>query len=323
MNQHRLAFALAAAVLAAPSFAATPINQTRPLAADGRVSISNVSGRIEVRTWDKPEVRITGSLGKGVEKLLIEGDSRSLTIEVKYPEGRGGWGWGDSHRVEPTVLEVMLPRRAEVEVEAVSANVDVDGVRGRRLEVDNVSGDVDVTGSAPGEAAFENVSGDLDLWLDTDELSIESVSGDVNAHGAITGEVTMESVSGQLELAARRVRRLKVSTVSGDADLRLGLVAGGRIDAESLSGNVSLAVPAGTGAQLSLESFSGDIRSSVGHVHEEEHGPGSTLDAKLGDGDGRIHLESFSGDLRVDTPARAARPAEGKDSKDGALPDVE
>jgi DUF4097 and DUF4098 domain-containing protein YvlB len=135
--------------------------------------------------------------------------------------------------------------------------------------------------------------------------------------------VTMESVSGQLELAARRVRRLKVSTVSGDADLRLGLESGGRIDAESLSGNVSLAVPAGTGAQLSLESFSGDIRSSVGHVHEEEHGPGSTLDAKLGDGDGRIHLESFSGDLRVDTPARAARPAEGKDSKDGALPDVE
>jgi DUF4097 and DUF4098 domain-containing protein YvlB len=319
MNQrNRLALALAAAVLAAPAFAATPINQTRPLAADGRVSISNVSGSIEVRTWDKPEVRITGSLGKGVEKLLIEGDSRSLDIEVKYPDGRGGWGWGDSRRIEPTHLEVMLPRRAEVEVEAVSANVDVDGVRGRRLEIDNVSGDVDVTGSAPGEATFENVSGDLDLWLDTDQLSIESVSGDVTAHGAITGEVTMETVSGQLSLAARHVRRLKVATVSGDAEMRLGLVAGGRIDAESLSGNLTLAVPAGTGAQLSLESFSGDIRSAVGHVHEEEHGPGSTLEARLGNGDGRIRMESFSGDVRVDT-ASTARPADGKDER----PDVE
>ncbi|MGH8028991.1 MAG: DUF4097 family beta strand repeat-containing protein [Arenimonas sp.] len=314
MNQrNRLVLALAAAVLAVPAFAATPINQTRPLAADGRVNISNVSGRIQVRTWDKAEVRITGSLGKGVEKLIIEGDSRSLDIEVKYPQGRGGWGWGDSRRIEPTTLEVMLPRRAEVEIEAVSADVDVDGLRGRRLEVQNVSGDVHVTGSALGEASIQNVSGDLELWLDTDQLTIETVSGDANAHGAITGKVSMDSVSGQLRLSARKLNSLKVGTVSGDADLRLGLVAGGRVDAESLSGNIDLAVPAGTGAQVDLESFSGSIRSAVGHVHDEEHGPGSSLEARMGDGNGRIRLESFSGDLRVQTAGAVS----------GKAPDVE
>ena len=59
---------LAAALLAAaaaPAFAATPIDETRPLAADGRVSIENLKGRIVVRAWDRPEVHIGGTLALG------------------------------------------------------------------------------------------------------------------------------------------------------------------------------------------------------------------------------------------------------------------
>src|SRR6188768_102816 len=94
----------------APAFAATPINQTRPLAADGQVRIENIKGRIVVRTWDKRSVQVTGSLGKGVEKLEISGDERSLDIRVRYPNSGGGWNlWGrDNDRAEPTVLEITL-----------------------------------------------------------------------------------------------------------------------------------------------------------------------------------------------------------------------
>src|SRR4051794_39243249 len=82
----------------APAFAATPINETRPLAPDGTVSIENVKGRIVVRTWANPQVKITGSLGKGVEKLDIDGDAHSLDIKVKYPNGGSHWKpWGDSN----------------------------------------------------------------------------------------------------------------------------------------------------------------------------------------------------------------------------------
>ena len=59
------------ACVAAPAFAATPINETRPLDARGHVEVSNVKGRIEVRTWDKAEVAITGSLGNGAVKCAI------------------------------------------------------------------------------------------------------------------------------------------------------------------------------------------------------------------------------------------------------------
>jgi DUF4097 and DUF4098 domain-containing protein YvlB len=299
----RLALALAAAAFVAPAFAATPINQTRPLSADGTVTISNVAGRITVRTWDQPQVKITGSLGKGVERLIVEGDANVLRIEVKYPEN--GWrGWGDRNRIEDTILEVTLPKRASVEAEAVSADVDVQGVLGRRLEIDAVSGDVNVSRSAPGEGSFENVSGDTELWLDTRELSVDSVSGDINAHGAITGDVSIESVSGQITLAARKLDRLNVATVSGDANVRLALASAAQLDAESVSGNLTIVLPSGTSARLSAESFSGDIRSPVGRVEEEEHGPGKSLDARLGGGSAEVNVETLSGDIEIVTADR-------------------
>jgi hypothetical protein len=313
MNQRLfLSFAIALVLAQAlPASAATPINQTRPLAADGRLSVSNVSGRISVTTWDQPTVQLTGSLGDGVEKLLIEGDARSLHIEVKYPEHDGGWfGFGGKRiHVEPTILELKVPRRASLDLEGVSADIDVDGTLGQRLEIDCVSGDVKVVKSAVGEGDFNNVSGDLDLWLDSAQVEAQTVSGDVRLHGALTGEIDAESVSGNVAIAGRRLRRLEVNTVSGDADLRVGLEPGASLSAESVSGTIALALPANSGARVHAESFSGDISSPVGHVDTEDHGPGSSLDARLGDGKAQVHLESFSGDIRISTaPVRSATP---------------
>ena len=297
----RLCVAIAMLLAVAPAFAATPINQSRPLNADGMVRIENIKGRIVVRTWSKPQVQVTGSLGKGVEKLEITGDSRSLDIRVKYPNSRGGWNlWGrDDNRTEPTNLEITLPQRASVDIDAVSADVDVQQVAGRKLDVSSVSGNVVVTASSPGEASFENVSGDTTLRITSAKVEAQSVSGDVRLSGGLTGDIDLESVSGNVELGAKLLDRLEVSTVSGDAILTAGLRAGGTVKAETLSGELHLNLPRGTGARVHVETFSGDIRSPSGHVDEEEHGPGKSLDTTIGDGRARIDLESFSGDVQL------------------------
>jgi hypothetical protein len=87
-----LAAVLTAAAVG-PALAATPINETRPLDANGHVGIENLKGRIEVRAWDRPEVKIEGSLGKGVEKLEIDGDREHLVVRVKYPNRGSGLGF--------------------------------------------------------------------------------------------------------------------------------------------------------------------------------------------------------------------------------------
>ena len=74
---------LAATLLAPPALAQTAINETRPLDARGRVDISNIKGRIEVRGWERNEVQVTGTLGKGVERLDIESSGGQVSIEVR------------------------------------------------------------------------------------------------------------------------------------------------------------------------------------------------------------------------------------------------
>lgn len=285
----------------APAYAATTIDETRPLNANGKVHIENLKGRVVVRTWAKPEVHITGSLGKGVEKLEVDGDSNSLDIGVKYPNSKGGWNlWGrDDHRTEPTILEITLPQRASVQVETVSADIDIQQVAGRKLEASSVSGAVTVVSSSPDEARFENVSGNTTLRITTGKVSAESVSGNVSLQGGLTGEVSVESVSGNVKLMAQPLVRLVASTVSGDLDLQAALKPSGTIKADTLSGELDLILPKSTNAKLHAESFSGDIRSPSGKVEEEEHGPGKWLDTTYGTGQGQIHLESFSGDVQV------------------------
>lgn len=290
---------LALAIAALPAFAGTPINQTRPLAADGNVSIENIKGRIVVRTWAQPQVRITGTLGKGAEKLEVDGDGRDLSIEVKYPDRRNGWGW-NRNEMEPTILEITVPQKASLDIESVSAEVDVQQIAGRKLDVSSVSGNIVVTASSPGEASFENVSGNTTLRITTDNVSAESVSGDINMQGGLSGRVSMETVSGNASLIAKTLSKLQFSSVSGDADVQAALATNGVVTGETVSGTLRLSLPKTTSAQLSIETFSGDINSPVGKVDREEYGPGKSLDARLGQGQGKIRLESFSGDVDLE-----------------------
>lgn len=294
---HVLALALCAGLACAPLHAGTPINETRPLDPRGRISIDNLKGRIQVRAWDRAEVRVTGTLGDGVEKLVIDGDRDDLEVRVQYPKRMGTFR---NDRTGPTELLLQVPLQASLDIESVSADIDVDGVAPEDLDVDTVSGDVTIA-AAPRRASVESVSGDLALTLNSREAKTESVSGDIVLRGRLDGEVHAETVSGDITIDSRgeRVRRLTTGTVSGDADVRVGLADGGSIKSETVSGEIRLRLPKGLSARVSGESFSGDLDAPEAKVHTEEFGPGKSIDARYGGGAGEIRMESFSGDARL------------------------
>ena len=273
-----------------PAFAATPIDQTRPLDPRGRVEIDNLKGRVEVRAWDRPEVRITGSLGAGVEKFTVEGDEGALRIEVKYPNR--------DRNSEPTMLLVQVPLQAGLEVSTVSADIDVHGVAPRELSLESVSGDISANG-APRRASVESVSGDLVLTFNSGDVEASAVSGDLTLGGRLSGQVALETVSGNMRVDSKgeRLRRLSVETVSGDADLKVALLPDGEISMESVSG--ALAVPRDLSAQVTGESFSGDLSAPDAKIQREEFGPGSSFHARYGAGKGEVRIETFSGDATL------------------------
>ena len=123
-----LAGLLVAPMLFNGALAATPINETRPLDARGHLSIENLKGRIDVRAWDRNEVKIEGSLGQGVEKLEISGDARRLSVKVKYPRSGGLGFFSGSDKSEPSQLRLMVPLQVDLDIDAVSADIDVSGI---------------------------------------------------------------------------------------------------------------------------------------------------------------------------------------------------
>ena len=281
-----------ACIAALPASAATPIDQTRPLDPRGKVEIENLKGRVEIRAWDRPEVKITGSLGDGVEKLVVDGDRGALRIEVKYPSR--------SSRAEPTVLVVQMPLLADLEVETVSADIQMQGNAPRELSLESVSGDITAVG-APKRADIETVSGDLRLSLNSDQVEVGTVSGDLSLQGRLGGEISLETVSGNMRLDNRgeRVRKLDASTVSGDIDLKLALAGDGEVHLESVSGDLLLRMPRDLSANVSGESFSGDLDAPGAQVQRERFGPGSSFSTRYGSGKGRVRMETFSGDASL------------------------
>jgi len=295
MRTSSFSLLLAAALLAPPALAQSAINETRPLDARGRVDISNVKGRIEVRAWERNEVQVTGTLGKGVERLEIDGSGSQVSIEVRYPRS-GGWGGG---KTGPTDLVVMVPVRADLDIESVAANVHVSGVASGELSISSVSGNV-VAAAAPRKADVETVSGNATLTLNSADVDVTTVSGDILLRGRLNGDIDAETVSGRIEVSVNgeQVRDLSASTVSGRTEITTALAPGGEISLESVSGDLLLRLPRDVSAQVSGESFSGTLKAT-GVTIEKRRGPGSSFSTRYGSGSGRVSVETFSGNAEV------------------------
>jgi hypothetical protein len=274
-----------AGTLLAPAWAGTPINETRPLNADGRVSVNNLAGEIVVSAWDKKEVSITGELGADVEKLEISGDDDSLKIYVRYPRN-------NRNRVEETLLQLQVPRAAAVTLEAVSADLRINGVEGE-LHASSVSGDVQAdVGST--DVSLETVSGDIKLRAPTRRAELHSVSGDILASGG-HGSVKSEAVSGDVNISGGPFESVSAESVSGDIIVDCALDAASELSAESLSGDINIRLAQAPNASVSLKTFSGDLGGEFG----PKAGDTRKFEAVLGGGKGRIDLHSFSGDIRL------------------------
>ncbi len=298
MNRIALsALTIAIAATSNPGQAATPIAATAaPLAVTGTLVASNVRGRISVTPWDRNEVSWSGSLGAGAKLVVNKSESR-ITLEVESEEGNSWLGWNKGPR-EDSILVIKVPASAALDLSAVSANIDVTGLRGSALiEAESVSGEVSVRAAAE-RIELSSVSGDVSFEGEAGRADMETVSGDLRATG-VSGDVSVETVSGSAIVRGGVVTEFEAAAVSGDIDFDGALVAGGRMDVESMSGDVSITLPAGTGARVTSETFSGSLRNDFGIKVEDEDGPGSTMNGKFGSGEATIEIESFSGDVEL------------------------
>lgn len=288
-TKRRILLTVFALLLAPAAQASSVIQESRPMPADGLLQVENLAGSIEITTWDKAEVAISGELGDDVEELQIQESTAGLEIRVRNRKNR--------HNVDASHLRLRIPVSARVEAESVSADISVMDSRGTSLVLNSVSGDLTVEASTE-RLEIESVSGDVTFHGRAPRAAVETVSGEIELRG-LEGEIRISTVSGDVELRGAKVDRGRFETVSGDLDMELDVTDGGRLNVQSMSGDVLLALPAAQQAEFSAQTFSGNIRSGFGTVKEGAHGPGKTFSHREGSNGATIRIESFSGDIRI------------------------
>ena len=279
--------ALAASLVSAAALA-EPLDLRRDVAADATVTVVNIAGEIEISTWDRNEVHLTGHTGDNSELEISEND-QGIRFEVQKMKGIG--------RMGASVLTLVVPATANIIAESVSADITVAGSRGGRITAESVSGDLSVEGQAE-RADLSSVSGDIEFRGSATRNAFETVSGDIDVAG-VSGEVALSTVSGDAVLEATSLSHGKFETVSGTLELSLQVQDGGRLTIEAMSGDVTLSLAAAQTGEFRAQSFSGTIESDFGTVERGGMGPGSHLNHVAGNSGSMIRVESFSGDIHI------------------------
>ena len=281
---------VAALLLASPAQVGGERVDARTQAAlDGVVEIDGAGGTLKIVGWNKPEVWVTGTLGAGAEGLELGGSSRRVRVDIESS--------GNPHSVISN-LEIHVPAGSRVEVDAMSADIDVLDVTGT-VTADTVAGSISVTGSAR-EVTLESVNGSVDVACACTRAHVESVNGSVTVKGA-KGEVEASTVNGTLSVEGGSFERARLETVNGRITFEGALQKHASLDVESVGGSVDLLLPANTDAQFTISTFSGSIRNDWGvaprktsrFTQEEE------LTFTAGAGGATVTIQTLSGDVII------------------------
>src|SRR6266404_1056649 len=186
--------------------------QTYPISANGRVSISNVNGSITAEAWDRSEVKLsyvkTADTKERLADVEVRIDARpdSFKVETDY----GSWkdrNNGDRNRNSGRLqveYRLMIPRGAVLN------------------EIETVNGSVTVSN-------FVNIT------------RISAVNGHVNASN-LRGAATLSTVNGEVVADFDRLEtgtKINLSTVNGKVNLVIPSDSSATVKADSLNGNIS------------------------------------------------------------------------------------
>ena len=292
--------------------------KTESLARDGKVEIRNVSGDVEVKTWDRDEVKIdalktskASSMEKAKEnaskvKIEVTRENGVLKVGTIYPKP-------SIKNLNVSVdYKVMIPSQAVIKAKSVSGDVSLENIGGKAA-AGTTSGDVSVVGARNGANA-ETVSGDvkvidvengvycktasgnIDAKNITGNADLNCVSGDVTAEN-IRGDVEADTVSGSVKLLdISNADVVKGKTMSGNTIYYGDISSNGRYSLEAHSGKVEMTIPSNSAFDLTASCFSGNIKTEFkvmmsGKLSKKK------ISGSVNGGGADVKLKTFSGNV--------------------------
>ncbi len=219
--------------------------QTYPLKASGRVSVSNVNGSITVETWDRAEVKLeyvkTADTKENLAEVEIRIDARqdALSVETDYDDlNRRNSGGRKNFGKLQVEYRLLVPRNAVLD------------------QIATVNGSVNITGAG-------------------NMTKASSVNGAVRATN-LRGAAELETVNGMVEADFNDLQagsRISLNTVNGTVSLTIPSDANATVKADTLNGNITndFGLPVRKGEYVGRDLYgrigSGDVRIKLESVN--------------------------------------------------------
>jgi hypothetical protein len=268
------------------------------------------------------------------QSIVYSGIDRgsSTALKVRDDGTFGDGGWDDHHRSDGdhrgrrtrisgqgtglrahADLKVRMPAGYRVSIYLAVGKVSITNVDGELL-LDSHSAPVTATGTK-GTLVIDVGSGPVHVSGAEGSLSVDTGSGPVEVSGFRGGELSIDTGSGGVTGSSLQASDIQIDTGSGDIELTtvtapvLSLETGsGSVGADLLgpvrelavetgSGDISVRAPASLAAAVEIETSSGGIETDFPLQvtrHSRDHVVG-----QIGDGSGRIAIETGSGDVRL------------------------
>ena len=221
------------------------VSETRPMAKDGKFSLDNTNGRIEVTGWDEARVSIEATKRAGSDRALremeieIDEDDGDVRVRTRHRRSRLFGGQG---RVD---YLVKVPRGVHVDVRTVNGGVQLAGLDGE-VSASSTNGGIKGEVGAASRLDARTVNGGVELRLaqplpDGSQVTLKSVNGGVRlaVPDGQKADVVATCVNGRVDASEVAL------AVSGEATRRrvegqLNGGGGARLDLGTTNGGVRL-----------------------------------------------------------------------------------
>ena len=288
MMMHGLALVLQlqlAGVAATVTTAAPAVDTTIAVSASTQFRLEASAGRVRIRVWDRPAVRVAAT--------PVRGTSVRIATSPNLVSVNGNAGG----RIDDAEYEITLPRRMSVTVGSGDLAIDINGCEGD-VTAKNYSGTISiqqvkgtlVAKSVLGEVVLQNVSGRISAQSQNAPLRLTDVQGDVDAEGS----------ANHIYLTRVDAKTLTASTVSGVIWFSGPMHDDGRYSLVTHSGAVFLTVVAPFNATLHVTTVSGAFSSTLPSTREDGPRRGR-FTVKFGTGAANVDVETFNGGIVVRT----------------------
>lgn len=253
------------------------IEQTFAADSDSVVEIRNLNGRVTVRSWSQPQVKVVALRRSRAVEVHLEQNANHIHVHTHMLQA-------STPASERSVdMEVWAPANANLEIRLEAGT----------LQVENFTEDINAEAVAA-TVLLRNLSG---------HTSVQTLNGSIRAERC-SGRMEATSISGSLEFSDMTSRFLVARTTSGDIYYEGNFRPGGSYDFLNHEGSIDLRVPANASFELRANSVKGEVQNELpitSHQHGRLPRP-STARSLLGTvqtGEAMVRVTSFSGTIRL------------------------